>query len=487
MKLRLSLNQKALKHAALLSLLLFFAAHAFCFFNLTYSGSSVMLDVSRDRTAQIEAGRFLAPYYFRLRGVLSAPLWVGALCALYLALTNMIAAWLLRLEKPLHLLILCGAMTANAALTSLFAASLHTADCAMLALLLAALAAAGCLRLRFGFFPGAALLAAAMALDPGSLAFFAALALIGWLGDALESSETKLHARAALGALLAAAAGAAVWALGCMLMARRSGVGLSVSPHMPETGLPGAYLAPIRALLSPLTAYALVSIALRALLALACLAALVLHARRLGARRAAAVIFAVLLLPLLCALPLFYVRDAAQITPAYCLLDVLTLVLLARLMPGKKRLHAAVAAAFSVLFLGSVVFSNQVYLKKNLEFESTLSLTSRIIQRLEETDGYRPGFTPVAIVGTMEDSIFSVQRKGFEHLSALDAASSNYAVTSEDEMIWYCWEVLGYPVSFVSTFELSQLKEHGVVKAMPAFPAEGCCAFVDGTLVLQLN
>ena len=137
--------------------------------------------------------------------------------------------------------------------------------------------------------------------------------------------------------------------------------------------------------------------------------------------------------------------------------------------------------------LGSIVFSNQVYLTKNLEFESTLSLTSRIIDRLEETDGYRPGFTPVAMIGSPEASIFSVERKGFEHLSALDAAKANYAVTSEDEMLWYCWEVLGYPSNFVSTFELSQLKEHEAVKSMPAFPAEGCCAFVGDTLVLKLN
>jgi len=483
--MKLPFSKDMIRRTALMSFIFFFAAHGFCVFNLSYSGSSVMLDVSRMRTALIGSGQFLAPYYFALRGTLSAPLWVGMLGAAYLALTCAATAWLLRLERPLHLFVLCGAMTANAAITSLFAADLNTADAALLAMLLAALSAAFCLRLRFGFIPGAALLGAAMALDPGVLAFFAALALLACLADLLSGIACRPLALSALQALLAAAAAIAFWALGCMLVARRSGIDLNLSLHMP--GLLGAYLAPFRALAAPLTAYAFLSNLLRMLLLAACIALLALNARKLGAKRMAAVMLCVLLLPSLCALPLFYLPEAQQITSAYCLLDVLLLVLLVSLMPQSRRIERLVPAAFGALFLGSIVFSNQIYLKKNLEFESTLSLTSRIIDRMEETEGYRPGFTPVAIIGSPDESVFSVQRTGFEHLSALNAASANYAVTNEDELLWYCWEILGYPSNFVSGFELSQLRENDVVKAMPLFPADGCCAFVDGVLVIRLN
>jgi len=485
MKLLFSAHKDTFKLTALLSLSLFFAAHAFCFFNLTYSGASVALDVSKIRSSLIEDGRFLAPYYFRLRGTLSAPLWVGMLSALYMALTSIIAAWLLGLKKTGHLLILCGSLTVNAALTSIFAASMHTADAAMLALLLCTVSAACCLRLRFGFVPGAALLAAALALDPGALAFFAALTVIAWLSDLLAGGKSTVSS--AWDVPLAAAAGTALWLIGSLLMARRSGYALSAGLYLPDGGLLDAYLAPIRTLLSPLTAYAAPNLILRTLLALSALAAIVMNARRLGAKRMTALILGILILPLLCALPLFYLKNAVQITPAYCLLDALLLVLINRLMPEKPRFHLAAASAFSALFLGSIVFSNQVYLKKNLEFEATLSLTSRIIQRAEETEGYQPGFTPIAIIGTPEESVFSVPRTGFEHLSALEAAVPNYAVASEEDMIWYFWEVLGYPASFVSTYELSQLKDDEAVRAMPLFPAEGCCAFVGDTLVIKLH
>ena len=239
MKLLFSSHKDTLKRTALLSLSLFLAAHAFCFFNLTYSGSSVMLDVSKIRGSLIETGRFLAPYYFRLRGTLSAPLWVGMLSALYMTLTSIISAWLLGLKKPWHLFILCGTLAANAALTSVFAASLHTADAVMLALLFCSAGAACCLRLRFGFVPGAALLAAAMALDPGSLAFFAAFTAIAWINDLLADDKASF----AWSTLLSAAAGIALWFLGSLLMTRRNGYALSMPLHMPEAGILSAYPA----------------------------------------------------------------------------------------------------------------------------------------------------------------------------------------------------------------------------------------------------
>ncbi len=254
-----------------------------------------------------------------------------------------------------------------------------------------------------------------------------------------------------------------------------------------DMGLEPFDLAPIRALLAPLTAYASLSVALRALIALLALLAFAASARALGAATAALLTLGALILPLACNLPVFSADAVPQIAMAYCLLDVFFIMLLARLAPDKARVQPLAAGAFGVIFLGSIVFSNQVYLKKNLEFESTLSLMSRVVQRIEETEGYVPGETPVAILGTPEDSVFSVERKGFEHLSALDAASGNYTVSTDEDMIWYCWEVLGYPLNFVSAFDLEQLKESEAARVLPAFPDEGCCTFIGETLVIRLS
>ena len=484
---RLSMDKTALRNTAILSLLFMFAAHAFCFFNLTFSSGSVMLSVSSGRSAQIAGGQFLLPLYFRIRGSISSPLLVGLLSTLYLTLVNAVIAWLLDLRRPLPLFALCGAMTANAAVISVCAGALNTADAVFLAMLLSALAAACCLRGRLSALAGAVLLAAALGLEPTAASFFAALTLLALLSDLIAARDPRAFLCGAVRLLLVLALGLAVYALGDVLMLRRSGLDQQAVLQTAGGNLPGLWLAPIRALLAPLTAYTSLSVALRALIALLAVLAFAASVRALGGACAALLTLGTLALPLACNLPVFSASAVPQITMAYCLLDVLSIALLARLVPERIRMQRLAAGAFGVLFLGSVVFSNQVYLKKNLELQSTLSLMSRVIQRIEETEGYLPGYTPIAVIGTPEDSVFSVERKGFEHLAALDAASGNYAISTDEDMIWYSWEVLGYPLNFVSTFELEQLRESEAVRALPAFPAEGCCTFIGETLVIRLS
>lgn len=58
-----------------------------------------MINAGQGISGQIAGGRYLQAIYWRLRGELSAPLLVGLLSALYLALGTVLAAWLLRLEN----------------------------------------------------------------------------------------------------------------------------------------------------------------------------------------------------------------------------------------------------------------------------------------------------------------------------------------------------------------------------------------------------
>ena len=90
-------SPKALRKTAVLALILALAAHGFCFFNLTYSGESVMLNAAKGSASQIASGAFLMPLYWRVRGAISAPLWVGLLSSCYLSLTVVLLCGLLGL------------------------------------------------------------------------------------------------------------------------------------------------------------------------------------------------------------------------------------------------------------------------------------------------------------------------------------------------------------------------------------------------------
>ena len=142
---------------------------------------------------------------------------------------------------------------------------------------------------------------------------------------------------------------------------------------------------------------------------------------------------------------------------------------------------------FGVTFLSSVVFANQVYLKKNLEYQSTLSVMTRVLEIAEQTEGFDPHTSTVAIIGSIEDSALSVPHKGFEHLAALDAAANNFTSSTSDENTWYFWEIMGYPFNFISDYERDQLAATEEAKALPAFPSKDCCLMIGNTLVIRLS
>ena len=200
-------SAKALRSAALLTLLLVLVAHGFCFTNLTYSGASVMLNAAKGSSAQISSGAFLLPIYWRIRGAIGSPLWVGLLSAAYLSLASALICGLLNLASPYLIAMLSGAMALSPSVLAAFAGSIHTADSLFLAVLLAVCAVVLCLRVRAGALLGALVLAGAQALDRCALAFFLSLTALCLLQSLLSDDEETPRAvlRRAVRALLCAA------------------------------------------------------------------------------------------------------------------------------------------------------------------------------------------------------------------------------------------------------------------------------------------
>ena len=129
-------SRRRMLYAALCTLLFLLIGHAFCWFNIGYSGSGVALNPTVLRSAQISSGSWAQPLYWALRGKLSAPMLVGLLSCLYLALTAAVAAQALHIRTRLPLTLLCGVLSLNACVTAINASQLHIADACFLALLL---------------------------------------------------------------------------------------------------------------------------------------------------------------------------------------------------------------------------------------------------------------------------------------------------------------------------------------------------------------
>ena len=485
-------NPKVLRRIAVLALILTLIAHGFCFFNLTYSGESVMLNAAKGNSSQISSGAFLLPMYWHVRGAISAPFWVGLLSAACLALTAVTIGALLGIVSPYLTAMLAGVLTLSPSVLAVFAGSIHTADAVFLSMLLAACAVVLCLRVRAGALLGALVLAAAQALDRSSFAFYLGLTVLCVVKGLLDPEEsTRVIGRRALRALLCAAVGMAVYLGGFLLFLHRFGLDREASLQAPAgKSLIGAWLYPIRLLFKPLTAYAHVSVVLHALLIALGGFALLKRLPRCRARIPALALL-IVVFPLIINLPAYSTLPAEQTSMPYVLLDVLLIVLLQAAfehsVDERHIAYRAGAVMLGISLLGTTIFANQVYLKKALEFDSTLSVMTRVIARAEAVPAFKPGETPVALVGSIEDSELSVTHEGFEKLDALDAAKNNYAAVDDEGNTWYMWEIMGYPFSLVDVYTLGQLEQRADVQAMPSFPAQDCCQMIDGTLVIKLS
>lgn len=138
----------------------------------------------------------------------------------------------------------------------------------------------------------------------------------------------------------------------------------------------------------------------------------------------------------------------------------------------------------------NIIISNTAYLKKNMEYEATLSVMTRVVEEMEETDGYIYGETPVAFIGKI-DCIEQVD--GFEKISAITGLRAKDAISQDTSTYFYnAYKayfdyVLQYKLNFCRDYEHEQLKTFEIVKSMPTFPSEGSIGFVDNILVVKMG
>lgn len=479
--------------AAGFSLLFLALGHAFGYLNLIYSGSGVMVDASQGRVAQISAGRWAQPFYFAVRGGISAPMLVGLLSGTWLAAAAAIIALALGITHPLTLALLAGALCLNPAVTAINASKLNVADAYFLALLLCLLGAALAARGRRLILPAAVCWCIGAALEQSMAAAGLSLMMLMALRALLAGRTAHEAMTLLMRGLISLLLGMALALLGWLLMARRVGADWNPALRLPqgaqEGGLLGAYLDPLRRYLSPYTAYRALGGVLCALLLAGSFALLALAAARLARRERALALTLSLLLPLAVNLPVLG-GDASAGTAetfAYAFLALACVMVLDSAFAQVRALRLAYGAGMGVLMLSAVIFSNQVYLKKNLEQQSTLSIMTRVIDRMERTEGYVPGTTPVALLGSLEDSPLAAAREGFEHLEEFDAASSRFAADGVEENTWYMWEIMGYPCNLVSYYEAEIIAESEEGQAMPVFPAQGSCRMLDGVMAVKLS
>ena len=153
----------------------------------------------------------------------------------------------------------------------------------------------------------------------------------------------------------------------------------------------------------------------------------------------------------------------------------------------RKLPRTAVMVLLAVILYGNMQTANVLYLKKDMEQDAYLSLMTRIVYRMETFEGYEPGVTPVVFAG--EHTLMNDHIPGFEYYSRVTGMDTAVvASTGEDYRLRsYFQTVMNIPAVIPGGDVYNSMKTDPRVADMPAYPAEGCIALLDGILVVKLG
>lgn len=149
---------------------------------------------------------------------------------------------------------------------------------------------------------------------------------------------------------------------------------------------------------------------------------------------------------------------------------------------GIKSTQIVIAVLIGCIVYNNIVFANQAYMKKDLEKTATVSLVTRMIDRIETLEGYRPNETPVYLVGGLTASDLNNGKHDIPYLEEKVGLWFHYSATYN--LVLYITDYLNYPMLISANPGLADLPE---VQEMPAFPAAGSVKMIDGAAVIKVS
>lgn len=510
--------QPKLKKIALYTLIFMALLHGYRYVSLGFSHDSLAFAWQPDLEWQISLGRYMQPFYWWIvRGRIGAPFIVGVLSYGYMVGSVYGVASLLDLNAKTTLFLLAGLMCGSMALICSDATYVYLTDIYTLALMLNIAAAWLCLRGRRrvpSVLAAAVLMVISTGLYQAYLQVFTALTMVWALLRLLKTDDRAIPEAVARCAqsFLALMLAMALFFVGYYVVMAVTGVeavsrensiggmkvlsGAALVDMVKTTWkMPLWQLERLQGRIAPLARM------LTAVVLMTGAAATIFTARRsrVSAWQALGMAVLALLLPfgmnwicLFCSGAVHDLMRYAYIVPLLAALAANERAWNLALADEGKQIGKKTRAAACVLPLAVLtllfdrgIYANQIYLKKDLEYDATLSVMTRVVDRIEQVEGYIPGETPVEFLGDIQRSQLAMTRPAFAHLGSLTGTEENYAITHADTFWMYLEDVMGYPIKRFR--ETKNEEQERVTDDMPCFPDKDSVQMVDGVVFVKLT
>ena len=490
-----------------------FLAHGFRWFNASFNHDSLLINHHYELRNQIYHGRWLTPLWLFIRGEITVPLLIAVFSICFLILANILLIKMLDIHKPLHIVLLCALLPACQTITLLYSSFMHMADAHMLGLLLSISAVWFFLQYRRGWIPASFCFAGALALYPSyaevTILLLMFLMIKSFVCDEGPITKSWKGGKMIAFLLLGGIIYYVVWIVGVRLL---TGAGVSELPSagdynslsrmtdlrismLPEL-LKGTYLCFWNFVAFPETVHPRLFGIFNLLLAAGTCILLITSTRKPLRLIPVAGLF--LLIPL--GANFVYVLTGGMVHTlmvfSFSFLYAGAIMCLEFTLPeksgkAKRRIQSMtqimVTICLFVVACNSIIFANQCHVRRELEYEATLSAVTRVIDRMEKTEGYDPGSTPVIFVGDLNKSAIAQRRTGYGVQQPGPLTRLSFSPTYYESTCCYFQEVLGYPIPWRDINDMKHYSEMDEVAEMPAFPSMGCTRMIGDVLVVKLS
>lgn len=498
------------RYALLFTVLFSVLAHGYRYLSLSFSGDSMLLAQVGEEAYQTSLGRFMQPVYWQIRGYITMPFLIGLFATGFLCMSAMLIIRLLDAQKPMHIALICGILTANETLAISNATYLPWTDVYMLSLLLCLLGVYVFMRTRWGLVISPVLYCLSLGLYQSYLPAAAAMLILLFLLEALDGKPVAEIWRRGLLSCVTLAAGLLLYALVLRIILGLTGgqasqdyngvgrVGLVPADQILPL-LISTFIDPLRLLFSlsdtPVMTWHITTVPQLLNIALFGLGGLLLLMRlpRLSFSRIATTAFLLLMLPLGMNFIQFISKGISSSLTiyAYNLAYLLPLAMIMRAGSDIRMLPRLCSSGVCLLLCAFLALnirtSNAMSLKRDLEFSATTAAMSRLLDEAEKTQGYIPGETPVVLLGMLSNSKIAFERPGFEDLARAQGMRYTYGASYETANYWYLTMALGEPINLVSHEERMRLSAHPEAASLQQYPHEDCCRMIDGYLFICIS
>ena len=479
-----------------------FIANSYCWFDFNFSHDSSMM-IQSDSYWQIAIGRYVHYFYTLFRGQLFSPLLVGSISVVFIIISTYYIAKIFDIDKRLPLILLSGLLSANSVITLITATYIYELDIYMLSLMLSVISVYFSIFYKKGWIAAICLFSISLGIYQSYRQVGIILFLFSLIKDIINGDNYKSILRKSFKYILILGASLILY----YISMKASLIYFKVEPSNSYNGLASIntfldikyliylskdaynkfidYTIHLKTYRSSLFfKVSLISILISIFIIIK-----TSFKNKNGFIEKILLIIILLIIPLGGNIICVFSQGMQHDLMVYSVFIVYAFMIY--LFNNNLNKSISIYNAFILFFLSALIFSNiiysnQIYMKKHVEFEKTYLTFNRIIDRIEQTEGFILGRTPVALIGNLQNNNLCYKVDYFDYSSTgvSNCFSTTYSITYN----MFINRIMSYPMNIVSDQNIiDSLNSNEIVKRMSNFPSKESIKMVDNVVVVKLS